>query len=530
MKKSKLLALLSVLMLAAMLFSACGARNVAKIPSFEKVLNKDYAYAETVAESVEALTEVEGYAVTGKTSEFVLFEKDGGAIEKIFSFRSNSVVMTASNVDGAMFTVELSEEPMFVVTKTKNGEASYIAYDATGAEILTTSHKPNLPSAYADMTRYAGALYEADDAGKLTKVTDIPEHLELDVPTLWNEDYFYFLTETGVQIFDRDFTFVSAWYAPTAAEGLNGFPLNNGDMFLQYTVALDPYAEEYDFYEIEEGVTTKYDLVTKVMTAKNGNTKEIKMDYVLNEGMSVYHLNYILENLGQMDGMIAKGLENIADVYPIVDKKVDRSVAAADIVMIENSGKIKASAKIVDGQIAELPLLVGEDLYLVKTVYGRALTNDKGKVRTMINNDEMEIVGEYIVGEKAIYDLSMNKVYDLIENKATVLTTIDNTVFVMKGDKIDVEYEVIAFCDGEQKTVSSFKAVGDSQVFFEIEGADCYAVLETSSGTYTYYNAAGKELRKTTTLLTAAASSYLYDGVVLAGVDGDKTVFFLLDK
>lgn len=530
MKKSKLLVLLSVLMIAAMLLSSCGgAKQLSKISSFKKVVSAGYMEDPAVEASV-ALTELNGYVIAEQSAEFVLFKSGSGVAGKVFSFRTGTIVKSLDS----FYDIDIYDVPIFVVCTTDEEDVStYTAYDATGAELISTKDDLGEPESFADLVRYGDALYAIDEekTGKLTKVLDVPETLLIDGTISWSEKYFYdmgsdYYDRESVTIYDRDLAFVTAWYAPSTAESITFSVLNSGDVLVQYAMALDTHAEEYDYYESEDGLTVKYDLVTKLITAKNGKVTDLDMNYVIEYAMSAYEL----ERWDDTE-FLADKVENLAHVYPIIDQQVDTSDAARDLVLMNNKGKIQKSVKLVDAQLAGLPLLVDDDLYLVSTLYGQALTNAKGKVLDTINNDEMEIVGDYIVGEKAIYNLSMEKVYDLRANGASVFATMNDTVFVMKGEDPVLAYDIIAFCDGEQETLCSFNAenVATTKSFITIENADCYAIFDAAIGEYTYYNAAGKELMKTKALL-AAIPAEGQDTVLLSGLDGETTVYFALTK
>ncbi len=537
MKKRKLLALLSVLMIAAMLLSSCGfAKKISKVSSFEKFVNAEYEYAEEVVAAAKALTELNDYAVVNATEEFALLasvdEEDFSTTYKVFSYRTASVVLTLTTTEKIDYAIEIGDVPAFVVMKTEEVEddtkTTYTAYDATGAELLSTKYAFDTPSEYADLVLYGNAVYSVADDGKLTKAADVPENLKIGAPHQWNDEYFYFFDDGSVQIFDRNFAYVSSWYAPSSIAQGDMFVLDNGDVLIQYMNELDAHAEKFDFYWVAEGETAKYDLVTKLMTAKNGKVKDIEMDYVIETLISAYELREVYE-----EDLLAGKVENVAYIRPIVDQKIDYSESAMDAVLMNNKGKILKSAKIVDDQYAEdIPELVADGVYLVKTLHGDVLTDAKGEVLVALYNSALRIVGDYIVGEQAIYDLSMNKVYDLRENDAMVMTTMDNTVFVMKGDDTELAYEIIAFCGGEQKTVATFDVKNENnKLFVPIENADVYAILDEASEEYTYYSADGKELMKTKALLAAVMNdSYDPDTVLLFGTDDDTLVFYALTK
>ena len=536
MKKRKLLALLSVLVLAAMLLSSCGlAKKFQTISSFEKVMNPEYDFSADVLTKSNALTELGGFAIADQTDEFALFVKteagenaDETATFKVFSFRTGTVILTMSNTSDVTYEVVLTEAPLLFVNKTLNGEKSYLAYDAAGFEVMNAKYAPTEPSEFADLILFENAVYSVEDNGKMTKKVDVPEYLALGAPDLWNDEYFYFFTDDGtesVQIFDRSFNFVSSWHAPASAEGLNGFVLDSGDVIVQYSIELDNHAEKYDYYVANEGEVAKYDLVTEVIAAKNGKAKELKkFEYRLDLVISAYECKEFSEE-NNVD--INEKVKNIAWIAPIVDQRIDDSTAALDVVLMDNKGNVGKSIKLVDDQAASMPVLVRKGVYSVNTLYGTVLADAKGRVLRTIYNDEMEIVGGYLVGgSTAIYDLGMNKVYDLRENQATVLCVIGDSVIIQKGASIEESYDVIMLRGGEETKLCSFSAINDSTAFIAIEGADCYALYNTSSGEYVYYNAAGKELLRSYALLECIGTSSESGAALLCGLEDEKPVYF----
>jgi hypothetical protein len=328
-----------------------------------------------------------------------------------------------------------------------------------------------------------------------------------------------------VKIFDRSFNFVSSWHAPASAEDLDGFVLDSGDVIVQYSIELDNHAEKYDYYVANEGEVAKYDLVTEVITAKNGKAKELKkFEYRLDLVISAYECKEFSEE-NNVD--INEKVKNIAWIAPIVDQRIDDSTAALDVVLMDNKGNVGKSIKLVDDQAASMPVLVRKGVYSVNTLYGTVLADAKGRVLRTIYNDEMEIVGGYLVGgSTAIYDLGMNKVYDLRENQATVLCVIGDSVIIQKGASIEESYDVIMLRGGEETKLCSFSAINDSTAFIAIEGADCYALYNTSSGEYVYYNAAGKELLRSYALLECIGTSSESGAALLCGLEDEKPVYF----
>ena len=530
MKRRKLLALLSVLMLAAMLLSSCGgAKKISKVSSLEKVLNPEYDFAADVLLSGKALAELNQYAIAEQNDEFILFvgaSEQGLPIYKVFSFRSRAVVQTFANTETTVYTVSLTDVPAFTATATEGAKTTYHVYDAAGNSLSTSKHAKAAPSMFADMVLYGNVLYTIENNGALTKAEDLPEALALRAPTDYTDEYFYFYGANSILVYDRAFQPVTAWYAPASAEDFNPSFLNNGNVLVQYKQVLDPNAEEYQLYDTDEDgtVIAKYNLVTKLITPKNGKVKDVDMDYNIQLAISATNLN---RQMGEDNPRLADKVENVAYICPIVDRQVDDSDAACDVVLMDNNGKLGKSVKIADGQRAELPHLIGEDIYLVNTLYGRALVNAKGKTLQLINNDDMNIVGGYIIGENAVYDLNMEVAYDLAANDAIVIGTMDDTVLIKKGEDFSLAYNVIALRGGEVEMICRYEANVDTTRFVSIAGASCYALYNTAAGEYTYYNAAGDSLITTKLLLTVVAESYENGAVVLSGIDGETPVYYV---
>ena len=76
MKKIKLTALVSLLLITAMLFAACGGEAGLKtISSYDAILNPDYNVNTGVKTSAIALERLDDYILTQSNDNFAVFEK-----------------------------------------------------------------------------------------------------------------------------------------------------------------------------------------------------------------------------------------------------------------------------------------------------------------------------------------------------------------------------------------------------------------------------------------------------------------------
>ena len=565
MKRSKIILSVAVLLLFAVLLSSCGATKISPVKNLSKVLNADYDLAYESYKEGSEISELKGYAPVMrlnedvdlndgpeqgemvKSDEFLLFFKldaDGNSIYKVFSFRSGSVILEVRNTKDTFYDVEFIEDesgvdqPVFVVTKTvididaKEGEAAdpvvtYTLYDAT-AQALDTSEISSDVKVVADYIMFDYVAYTSDKDGKLTKAFDIPEYMDLDLIFYYNDVYFYYGDKKGIYVYDREFNRVSAWFNPDYGDdslledeiGLNIF--NNGDILVQYMIVLDEDAAKYDITKVKNDITFKLDLVSTLISVDNGKAKDIELDYIVER----VDCNCDLYDEDEEDNEFTQDFENIAYIYPIVNGKVLSSPADRDVVLMNNKAKITKSLKVVDYQVAEVPTKISDGRYAVKTLDGgMVIIDEKGKVLHSVNNFELgDIVGDYFVGERAIYDMDLNVAYDLSVKNVKVVYVIGDTVFIKKGT--DKEYSIISLCDGEEKTV--YTHTKDTKKEFEF-GNDFYYTID-ADGNYEYFNEKGQSLVKITEEHTVFANSSEHGTIVFVTADPLNIKYYVIKK
>ncbi len=517
--KRKITIAVAVMLVLVMALSSCGAKGT----KIEKILNADYDISADVYGEANNVSELDGYVIdtTKSNTYFLVFTRadvaTGSITTKIMSLYTGKVVSTFTTTDTVLYTIEtFPTTPVYLVTNTPVGEnagdPSYILYDATGESVVTTSYKPAAPYKVGDdLVIYNYVGYTVDDDGKLEKKMDIPEYVAVKGITDANDKFYYVINSNSFIVYDFEFNEVSHWTAPSYAKNIKIFALNNGDLFVQYNYTLDEDATEFDYYD----ANAKYDLVTLVISAKNAKAKEVKLDY------SVITLipNYRMYDEDNDNNKFTDKFENLALIAPIVNKNIDMSQTAMEFVVLGNNGKIKSVLDYVeDMDFANIGDKVGDDLYLVSTVTSQVLINGNGNVvKTFNNKSALGFVGGYAVGSVAIYDMDFEIVYNLLENDAKVEGYVGDTIFVKVTT--DTGYEIISFNGGEQKTILTYTDEADNNDYFDVLDNNIYYVLNGVSGEYTYYNANGDVMIKSTTDLDI--ETYGKDIVVLsAEVDG----------
>lgn len=501
MKKVKFLLVAAVILSLATLLSACNASGGST--SMGKVIDVDYDLSEPIYTKLEKIDALEGYGLASQNEWLAVFSdldvEEGCLVFKVLNLKTLEVVSTFK-CEGCTYTVSLpvNNAPVFVVTKVEEGkdgdllDTTYALYDINGEKLSSTSkYEPGAPIMFADdLLIYDNVAYNVDtETGKTTKSMDIPEYL---MPTGYDEVYStdkYFIlvyNEEKVVTLDREFNRVSSYYAPTsrAYEGkVELSVLDNGNLFVQYLVELPDDATEYDIYEINETIPEgkKFNMVTLLVDVANGKEKELKCNYAVSTVLTGTYLREL------DDSQVADGVENMALVVPIEDKKLSTDNEDLRFALLGNNGSI-TTVDIVDNQGYNMPTKIADDLFMMPTLDGNVLLDKSGKVIKTLNNSALENYGAYFVGEYAIYDLELNSVYNFSSNKAEFVDAVGGSVFV--EEEMESGYKVVMFRDGQQKTVFTYDEDEDNGADFELTDFG-YAIADGDNGKTKYYNVQG---------------------------------------
>jgi len=262
-----------------------------------------------------------------------------------------------------------------------------------------------------------------------------------------------------------------------------------------------------------------------IINPKSGSAKDVDLDYIVASLSSCTELS----RNSKLDEMYTDNFKNLAYVYPVVDGKVDTSDDALDIVLMNDSGKITGSLKIADQQLSTLPVKLTEDTFLVETGYGCAIVKHNGKVVHAINNPDVSVTRDFIIGEKAIYDHELEVVYDLVENDATVIGHLDSVVFVRTGTAKSFNLYAIS-ADAETKLSSYSEENSTGSIYVPLLNTSCYALRDLKTGDYKYYNEEGTLLTTTKYLLEVVAYSAENNALILEGTDGSSTAYYIFSE
>ena len=514
-KKIKYFVALLLLLTMMLTFGSCGGEVLAA-KSFDVVLNKDYESQEKIVEDLVEIKELEGYSFSEAKGEFMSFtkiENDATISKAVFNTKSKKVVYVGnSTVDVGLDVKLASGVSAFTVVKTQIVEEDGVTdiksvcelYDATGAYVAQASGEAVLPIAFADTVIFDNVAYSVNaQSGTFSKIADVFELIYADGCEDWNEEYFCTYGDE-INLYNKNFERIYSYTLPSEAKLISRNMFNNGNVILQYGQPLDADAEKYDFSETDEinGVVEKFELHSILINAKNKSEKEIKLDYIIEQVTSGAELAR-----AQGDEKIySDGVENIAYVYPLGDGIIDYSEKSADVVLMNNKGKIEKSLKIVEEQRAALPMSLGNDVYMVSTFYGYALIDIDGNVLNKIENAEIDVYGNNIIIADAIYTFGMEEVYKLDEH-SEILGYYGKKIVIRQGT--DEKYTVFTIEGNAKENLYEYSAGSEITVEFDFfENSACYARCSDMTSEYIYFNADNKNIGGLSLRLKKVASDF----------------------
>ncbi len=528
MKRSKILVLVAALLVAVMALTACAGKGKA---AFSDYINTEYDTATPAITAGEKISAIKDYTFVSANGYIAVFstidEEEETVTYKLVNLADASVIATISKED--TLSTFAPYGPAYLVasvTATEDTEpvTKYALYDVTGTAIAKSDDAATAEVLNGgEFLVYDRVIYDINAKGELTKMVDVPEYVSVEIELI-SENYFYSaLEESGIVVYDREFNYVSYYQLPSYAEDQELFLLDNGDYIVQYRVALDSESAKYDIYSVEDGVTSKFDLVTLLVSAADGSAKELKFDYIIEE----LNANSDLYDAEEENNMFLEdSFENIVILIPIEDGKVNDAEFAAEIRFMDNKGKLGDSLKVFDDMMAYgVPNKIADNVYVSYGATGFVLLNGEGEIIKRITNTSFfNIVGGYFVGDDAIYSADLSEtVYDLKKNEVEDTLVIGDSL-LMQIELDDGNYKVVLFADGKETAIYNSETM-DTKEFFVIEEIDGYCIYDQADDKYAYYNAKGEKVLTTEEQVTFLASGE--DTVIgVAIVDGEAIYYF----
>lgn len=543
--KKKLLVLVAMLLCVVTVLASCASSM-----KFEKVVGDGTYNDENPTLTAVAKLDLKGTPdLSESAGDLVLFVDYNAETElstyTVYNLATNATVWTGTesktesgeNSTEVNYYVNLMEQwdtvlvVVSTVTITRTADDVDYAYDyklltSTGAEIVSVTDVQDKalaePWFVEDLICIDGKVYRIADDGTVAHAFDWSELRGEPDEDIGKVGDFYLgeMDDMGIAIYDASLNLITTYYVPSYAVGnTDAHVLSNGNILVQYSVAQDIMAEDYDYIED----MTKYNLCSLLINAETGKVKELKLDYVIDE-VWAYEAD-------DEDWYFNEKIENVAWVNYIVDQRIDYRNAATKMVSLTNKGKV---AGVIDNLI---PNMGNDELWHVATnrwvaenMVGQLfLLNEKGEILGEVTGIDNGNANFFTLNGK-IYDWDLNVKLNLVEQKADDYEIMAHSVLF---ENEDGEWKL--YINGEVKTLIDKATAEAGKRELIILSDALYVIIDTATeGTVKYeiYNDAGTLLTTVdnATLDLGAPIIYTADSnnaVLIVGTDAElKTVYY----
>lgn len=490
MKRSKIIVLLSMLLVAATMLCACGASEL----SFKKIADGSKYESTPVYTNYQQISSLQNANLQNSSYDgsLLTFTDNTGDYTKhiVYSLKNAAAIFTVTEAETTDISITTerayeSDGEFFLVRTTtyqkKNGIVDYsdyetvtTLYDANGVQKHSVRYSASYEVSY-DLLSFGGKVFRINENGISN---ELPISPLAEIPDIFyaTNEYYYAENDEMILFYTKELKLVSSYkvpgYANTSAAVL--LPEDN-KILIQYAVEADSFGDDYDI--LAEG--EKYDLYTVLIDAEDGDAKEIDLEYVIRYGE-------VLTDEDRAYYGFNEEVANICTVYPIVDKHLDDSIAM--IATISKKGDISFFEKI-NGLPVEDIELVGKNIWHAETVAGpEYFLNEKGEVIGEVSGaDSMNEA--YILAGGKIYDYGFNQVYDYEAAGYTVERRFSKSIVFE-----DRSGDLILYQNGSTQTITNRN---NNRTFYTTLGSNCYVIRDASNPDnirYEIYNENGSRL------------------------------------
>lgn len=461
MKRLSVVFTLIFVLLLSTVFMACGGGKT----NLKDIYSKDYSAVKSRTYVKEELPQLSDYILYTENEDFVLFSKvNVGTYTvsyRVFSkktFTLSNEIVSSTKLESDLdfnynYTISLGNGYYQVVKKEKSALGTFntktARFNVDGVEIYNSENSKGSINTKKNFFICDNTICYRDDNGVF--VADTLQVPGYKIPKSANIEkvgnYFVDVTD-GVRIvvYDKNFDVLIEWQKPSYVSLSKTFVCNEFAI-VQYEIPVHSMeAKRYDLIKPDD---TKVELKTLVLNYKEKQIREVKTEFIIDSITNVFEFD------NEARGAISKGITNVASIYYVKDKRVDKT-NDYDFVALKQNCEIEKSFKVVDRQISTIPVKLDKNLYLVATQDAIVFLNEKGETVDRSLTSDIEISNNYLCIDKKLYDYSFNETDDFSEYSAVVVCENyiglkdknDKFYIYSNGEKIPLDGEKVTFENG----------------------------------------------------------------------------------
>ena len=530
MKKTKIIILTAMTLVAIMLLSSCAAAT--EVP-LQDLLNKNEEFnvdplysTGDIAASLSDVTFVES---AGNLVHFTKLTNSVPAYTAhlVYNMETDTIVYNASNGTYRSVNIELSES-FFVVTTTYyesvldvvTGSQIVDYYETclynAGGTLLEDVQNRGIKFVGPDLVYADGSMYRYDE-NVIEFAFDYPEISDIPNVTKRSEEYYYEFNldstssyyssmDRSIRVYDLQLNYVSTYEIPGYydLDRTEIAVLENSNLFIQCMYGEPDDATEYTFIvdesieipvisgDVNTGFTTdyeyidqykKYTLVSGIVNVKDGSFTESDIPYVFT---SFYPVDYY--TVATNNGFNTEDISGVAISYNIDNKRISNS---NEIAFLKNDGSY-FTINDINGAPVVSCVRIAEDRWVVTTTATSYVVDNGGNILGDVGR--ASVCGRILYGSGKAFDANINMVYDYQSADMTVAATLTNALILRKDNG---DYYIY---NGNSNPSRIAEAESGRYIYSDISSSyqkDYLIVKDTNSSysdAYEFYNGNGQQI------------------------------------
>ncbi len=437
----KILALALTLTLTLPLLFSCGKSGLSSEVLGKEAKNFPKYYNAALAASLGGgYTEAKNISVPrgatkiSATDGFLSYKNNTTNRYYVYSAYTGSNILSFPDDGSPKITLY---EGYVTVSKTDNGKQTTSVYSAKGDHLASISGDAVLSVGENGFT--SGDVFYRVENGLLVKTYEVPPFFNSDT-LIFVGDYAVYEKESSVVYYDESFAPVACYEVPGEAVQHSFHLLSNGNLLVQYMIALAPSEKNYDV--MISGLLS-CNLYTYLYEPAKDKASELDLDVIVGSVYNKY--NGGIDENTDFEDVFTDEVVNVLEYAMLKDGQPD--TVHSYYVTLTNDGKVGDSLngfiKDQDGLIT--PLKNGT--YAVPTKTGYAILDADGALKTGLITLGTATGYGYLQGSK-VYSSEMKLAVDL--SSYGNVSKRENAVLYSKTVAGTVEYYIYTK-DGERR-------------------------------------------------------------------------------
>ena len=410
--------------MVALLFTSCFSTKVKTMEEYAsgmRAVNDDYVVSTFKTLSVDS---DETYVSSLSYGFLMVFYNSEDEEYSVYNAKTDSFVFDMEyDEDNYLFCTGVGDEAYILVQTYDDDKANTELYSASGNFICKKSGENSITVMGFDLFSFGGAIYRAEKGGA-TLVIDNPFFTELPNITAETDSYYYAMSGRDIDVYNKNLELVLHKEIP--GNNYHAVLLSGDHILMQWFDYLPDTINSYDF--IYSGM--KANLNSVMLNVSTSAEKNLKLDFLVSES---------LLRVDEKNEKVKYSYDDITDVvaiYEIKDKMLYTNTTPKVVAIDNEKGKIKFEL-FGDGSNCYKLEVLENGSYIMTALDGTEYLLTKGLKNVGkfdYSSNKSNMTNTYIVKNGALYNYSLQKVYDFASLGYSVYAMLDNSVIFVDED------------------------------------------------------------------------------------------------